>query len=545
MGTLNRIFLPVILIASMFSFGVIIHNHLSEANTSVTNTNIKSNEPTFTYAMDQNVPPRLSQFINDYFEDNNIKRTETFDGTDISIVYQPSNEAEIGTDISTRIIDLYQIWGITVPFSEYARKLELSEYSKKEIIISEVSRLIDSYSPLELLGEKYSISVSPETEGSAKTKLITIQEIKPDEIFIDGGNGDIPIVRSTWESNSYPLIQHIQVSGPEHLISSLSSELSQTGFLEKNNYVTKLPVPTSFVNIIKTGTTVTGGPGWELCERMKGRIDYPIDNVKKFMKKADISIISNEASFVPDCIQPAGTTSFCGKNTYLQNILDMGIDIISLTGNHMSDYGDDYFSDTLNLYTENNIRYFGSGTNLENAWEPLIIDTTAGKIAFIGFNLMGPHGVLAGENKTGTAYYDPEKLKVSINKAKKNSDIIWVDTHLWPEYGTEPSPEQISISQEAIDLGADIVTGVSSHEIQGMTFYKNKPIFYGLGNFLFDQMWSEETRRSLVLSITLFDGNIVHIDVLPTTLYDYCQPKLLEGTERNDVINYFMSISDL
>lgn len=510
-----------------------------------TNVNPEDTGHAFTYVMDKNVPPRLSRFIADFFEGQNILKTENEDTSDISIVYQPSNDAELNTDKVAGVMNLYQIWGITVPFSEYAKIQESSEYVNDGIAISEVSKLIDSYSPSELLGEKYSISVSPETGTVTTTKLITLQEIKPNEIFIDGGNGDIPIVRSTWEKNTYPLIQQIQITGPDHLISLLSSELSESGFLENNNYMTELPDPKSFVTVIKTGTSVTGGPGWELCERMKGRADYPIDNVKKLMKEADISVISNETSFVPDCIQPAGTTSFCGKNSYLQNILDMGIDIISLTGNHMCDYGENYFSDMLDLYTENNLRFFGSGKNSDNAWEPLVIETNAGKIAFIGFNMMGPQGVLAGERKTGAAYYDPEKLKESITKAESNSDIIWVDTHLWPEYGTDPSSEQISISREAIDLGADIVTGVSSHEIQGMTFYKNKPIFYGLGNFLFDQMWSLETRQGIVLSVTLYEGKIVHIDLLPTQMYDYCQPRFLDGTARNDVINYFMAISNL
>jgi poly-gamma-glutamate capsule biosynthesis protein CapA/YwtB (metallophosphatase superfamily) len=546
MGKVSRVFLTVAAAVFLTAATVMIHSYFAERGTHAPDP--QTDDPPYseyTYAIEPGTPPKLSTFIADHFESLGILEAGEQNDPDISVTFQPSANTDNQADDDEDIIDLYQIWGVTVPFSEYVHLQASSENFNESVIITDVSRLIDSHSPSELLGEFFPISVSGETEAVTKAKLITLQESTPDEIFIDGRNGDIPIVLRSLEEYTYPFIQHVRVSGPRHIMSSLSAELAGSGFIEENNYLTQLPDPGSFVTVLKTGTSVTGGPGWELCERVKGRADYPIDNVKDTMTDADISIISNETSFVPGCTQPAGTTSFCGKPSYLQNIRDMGVDVISLTGNHMADYGRDYFSDMLDLYTENDISYFGSGKDSDSAWEPLVIDTNAGKIAFIGYNMMGPEGVLAGENDTGAAYYDSDRLAESIEKARNISDIVWVDTHLWPEYGTTPSSDQISLSQEAIDLGADIVTGVSSHEIQGMTFYKNKPIFYGLGNFLFDQMFSIETRQGMALSVTLYEGRIVHIELLPTHMYDYCQPRFLEGSSRLDLIQYFMSISDL
>jgi poly-gamma-glutamate synthesis protein (capsule biosynthesis protein) len=132
-------------------------------------------------------------------------------------------------------------------------------------------------------------------------------------------------------------------------------------------------------------------------------------------------------------------------------------------------------------------------------------------------------------------------MKVASEKA----DIIWVDTHLWPEYGTSPTNDQQQYSREAVTLGADIVTGVSSHEIQGMTFINETPVFYGLGNFLFDQMWSDETRQGLVLEITLYDNAIRKIELLPTVMYEYCQPRFVEDNQKDTLLDYFFSISNL
>jgi poly-gamma-glutamate synthesis protein (capsule biosynthesis protein) len=210
----------------------------------------------------------------------------------------------------------------------------------------------------------------------------------------------------------------------------------------------------------------------------------------------------------------------------------------------MNDYGRDYFTDTLNFYSENDLLYFASGTNSTQAWTPLSIETEAGKITMIGYNRMGPDGVIATESLTGTAYYTQDDFLNSLGLVPEDTDILWLDTHLWPEYGTTPTTEQITLTQEAVDNGVDLVTGVSSHEIQSITFYEDTPIFYGLGNFWFDQMWSEETRTGITLRIYAYEGKIRNIEILPTKVYDYCQPRFLEGDEKQEVLEYLIEISE-
>jgi poly-gamma-glutamate synthesis protein (capsule biosynthesis protein) len=126
----------------------------------------------------------------------------------------------------------------------------------------------------------------------------------------------------------------------------------------------------------------------------------------------------------------------------------------------------------------------------------------------------------------------------------EDTDIIWLDTHLWPEYGTTPTTEQITLTQEAVDNGVDFVTGVSSHEIQSITFYEDTPIFYGLGNFWFDQMWSQETRTGIALRVYVYEGKIRNIEILPTKVYNYCQPRFLTGDEKTEVLEYLVEISE-
>ncbi len=392
------------------------------------------------------------------------------------------------------------------------------------------------------------IVVSYESNSTSNRVLLTpIQKVNITSMqtIIQPQLLNFEITEDNFSDTTYPIILAIKISGDQEIIQKGSSEVFTETFLQ-NRYLSTEPITQdSITTIVKTGTSVAGGPGWQLCERTKGRAEYPIEQVTEVLSSADVTIVSNESSFVEGCTQSAGTTAFCGKPSYLQNLLSIGTDIVSLTGNHMADYGKQAFSDTLSIYRDNNIKYFGGGDSLEEAWKPLVFTDGTTKIAFIGVNLMGPAGVLAGEQTTGVAYYDSAKASQAISIAKEQADIVWVDTHLWPEYGTTPTGDQITVTNELAAAGADIITGVSSHELQGMTFIDDTIVFYGLGNFLFDQMWSQETRQGMVVRFTAFEGKIVAMELLPTILYDYCQPRFATGIEKQQLLDYFYVISNV
>ena len=76
----------------------------------------------------------------------------------------------------------------------------------------------------------------------------------------------------------------------------------------------------------------------------------------------------------------------------------------------------------------------------------------------------------------------------------------------------------------AVDSGASVVLGHHPHVIQPVEKYKDGYIFYSLGNFVFDQMWSEETRKGLVARIFFEGRQIKKVETIEVTIYDYHQP---------------------
>ena len=118
-----------------------------------------------------------------------------------------------------------------------------------------------------------------------------------------------------------------------------------------------------------------------------------------------------------------------------------------------------------------------------------------------------------------------EKLVVKqITEATQSADLVITTFHWGSEYKNTPTSRQKYLAHLAIDSGADIVVGHHPHWIQTDEIYQDKPIFYSLGNLIFDQMWSEETRRGQILKLTYQDHQLIKKEIIPTKIFDYGQP---------------------
>lgn len=134
---------------------------------------------------------------------------------------------------------------------------------------------------------------------------------------------------------------------------------------------------------------------------------------------------------------------------------------------------------------------------------------------------------------------DTQKLIESIQKAKSNADIVVVTMHAGIEYTREPTPLQTDFAHAAIDNGADIILGAHPHWIQSVEQYSGKYIFYSLGNFVFDQEFSPETKEGLTLKINLRKDKMAHIEQIelaPIIIENYGQPRLANAEEKSRIL---------
>ena len=272
--------------------------------------------------------------------------------------------------------------------------------------------------------------------------------------------------------------------------------------------------------------------GLALLTDRSGDYGYAARNIGEFLADADLTHVSNEASFVPGCNVYSGMV-FCSRPEYMEVLQLSGVDIVELTGNHNNDFGAQYSAASIQMYEEAGMRYFGGGLNNEDASEILYENVNNSTIAFLGYNYYDsiyPSVAIASEIRSGANYYSEEKLERDIKKAKEKADIIIVTFQFqecwsYPEsdviypvcYRPLESPDQKKVFRMAIDLGADIVVGSQAHQPQTYELYEDGIIFYGTGNLFFDQYMWIGTRQGMVLSHYIYDG--VHIQSKITPIY--------------------------
>ncbi len=214
----------------------------------------------------------------------------------------------------------------------------------------------------------------------------------------------------------------------------------------------------------------------------------------------------------------------------LPGLVQYNFTVLNLANNHIFNQGLDGLTYTKKILEENNLKALGVGSNLDEAWKGQVFSIKGVRVGFIGatYAAITPDGFIDAQHTARIK--DQSRLSESIKELKTRSDFIVVTMHAGEEYTREPNYEQTGFARAAIDAGADIVIGAHPHWIQTIEEYKGKQIFYSLGNFVFDQMWSQDTREGLMLKITLTKPGLCHPGLLPNS------PTPLSRTEQINLV---------
>lgn len=303
-----------------------------------------------------------------------------------------------------------------------------------------------------------------------------------------------------------------------------------------------------FNQLVMTGVTAISRTVQKYIN-LKNDPIFPARGVMEELAKADLTHISSENPFFDGCPEnPADSLILCAKTASLESLKAVGADIIDLNGNHQTDFGSEKFLESIKHLDDNQLEYFGGGKNENDATKILYKTIGNTKIAFLSYayfdSLNGKaYRNIANGDRPGVNFYDQEKVKNDIILARQNADFIIVDYQFTESYNYLPLPEQKTVFKKTIDLGADLVVGVQAHQPQKIELYNSKFIFYGLGNFFFDQMWSYPTRQGIIPRFTFYDGKLISVEILTTLLYDYSQPRFTTGSEREELLQEILPSS--
>lgn len=249
---------------------------------------------------------------------------------------------------------------------------------------------------------------------------------------------------------------------------------------------------------------------------------WAFEKTSGFLKNADITFINLETPLIKNCPITVEGMIFCGNSKNVKGLVASGIDVASLANNHAGNHGEEGVEETAELLRSNNIEVAGVS-------EPIYKTVNGITFAFLGYNdITAP--------QPGVANVEKEIIKKQIQEARKKAAVVIVTYHWGVEYRDLPDERQIELGHFTIDNGADLVIGNHPHWIQPIEFYKGKLITYAHGNFVFDQMWSEETMLGVVGKYTFYKDKLIDVEYFPVRIVDYGQPYFLEGEEKKKVL---------
>jgi hypothetical protein len=195
----------------------------------------------------------------------------------------------------------------------------------------------------------------------------------------------------------------------------------------------------------------------------------------------------------------------------LPSMAAAGVDIANLANNHGMDYGFDAMLDGKANLLDVGILPVGTGADIEEAYTPVIVERNGWTIAVIGSGGVNPESGswLAREDTPGMTHGDDtDSIAAAVAKAQKDADLVFVTAH-WGEQGTtRPRAFERGQAEAWIDAGADGVFGHHQHVLQPLEWYNERPIAWGLGNFVWQAYPAESKRTAIAQFVFEPDGRI-------------------------------------
>lgn len=296
-----------------------------------------------------------------------------------------------------------------------------------------------------------------------------------------------------------------------------------------------------------------------------GDFTHPFLEVADSLAAFDLTFANLEGNLSAALPQPEDihSFSFVSDPAMIDGFKLAGIDAVSLANNHAhwndEGWGAQGLLDTIDALEAADFPFFGAGRTLEEARQPWVTEVKGLSVALLGVdgvtaNLDYPDrdedlGVVgadwgAGPDSPGTNPFAYDQVVADVTAAVKQYDIVIPYLHMGAEYRWIVPAWVQEIAYGAIDAGATMVVTNHPHVIQGMETYGGKPIVYSVGNFIFDQMYSVDTRQGLILEITLRGSRVVGIRTRGVEIQDFNQPRLMTDGEQAAIMDRFWRSTD-
>jgi poly-gamma-glutamate capsule biosynthesis protein CapA/YwtB (metallophosphatase superfamily) len=210
-----------------------------------------------------------------------------------------------------------------------------------------------------------------------------------------------------------------------------------------------------------------------------------------------------------------------------------GVDCCVLANNHVLDFGEAGLRETLDALKQAGLRSAGAGRNVAEAQAPAIIEVAeVGRVLVFAFGC-GSSGIppewAAGRHKLGVNLLHDlsnrtlESTARLTQAARRKGDVLVASIHWGGNWGYQITRDEVRFAHGLIDVaGFDVVHGHSSHHLKAIEAYRDRPIFYGCGDFINDYEGIggyEEFRGELAVMyfprLDRVSGGLVEVTLVP------------------------------
>ena len=287
--------------------------------------------------------------------------------------------------------------------------------------------------------------------------------------------------------------------------------------------------PTVTVHVTPAETTLlfTGVIVPARCVQAKidelGNPDYPYEEVTPIIQGADLAVGTFNATMsdYPPHTGCQSTYVLVGGPDNADALQHAGFDVMGVATNHIKDCGvatcgDRAFFDTLDNLRRVGIPYFGAGSNLSEALQPVVVTVNGVRFGFVsaGDSRQG-EWTFAGPDSPGIARLTSDNEQAAIAAARRVADVVIFMPHWGPEDVSVPNWIQRNQAQEIAAARPDLVVGNHTHVVQAIQEIEGIPFFYGLGNFVFDQDL-EDHQQGVILLVKFKGKDYAGYELIPT-----------------------------
>jgi poly-gamma-glutamate capsule biosynthesis protein CapA/YwtB (metallophosphatase superfamily) len=282
-----------------------------------------------------------------------------------------------------------------------------------------------------------------------------------------------------------------------------------------------------------------------------GNPDYLYEEVRHLIAGADLAVGVLNATMSDRVVQTgcARTFQLVGRSNNADAAQRAGFDLMSVATNHIKDCGkmkswcDFALLDTLDNLHRVGIQTVGAGKDLAEALQPVVITIHGVRFGFVSLgDRKMDENIFAGPDYPGIANLTPENLQLAMSQVRKIADVVIALPHWGNEDNSIPSMLQRQQAGELIDAGADLIVGNHTHVVQAIDEIEGIPVFFGLGNFVFDQDLRPQ-RQGVILLVKFQGTKYLGYELIPTRVYPDGRVHIAVPAEATEVMERILFAS--